>query len=142
MTHATLNAVSGFLSTISSRSAQSQRTHRPCLPYVLDAMEHHFSEMDILFGGTVTPSALTVNDEGGKFVPQRGSVQILVNAFHYAHCMETSKERAEEAKTKRCSAARCFQPAPSLDDWRSRPFSAVTLKSGVVTRFSRCAARV
>ncbi|AYU80015.1 hypothetical protein conserved [Leishmania donovani] len=142
MTHGALNAVSGFLSTISSRSAQSRRTHRPCIPYVLVAMTHHLPEMDILFGGAVTPSALTMNDEGGKFVAQRGSVQILVDAFHYAHCMETSKERAEEAKQKRCSAARCCQRAPGLDHWRSRPFSAATLKSGVVTRFSRCAARV
>ncbi|TPP46062.1 hypothetical protein CGC20_32730 [Leishmania donovani] len=73
MTHGALNAVSGFLSTISSRSAQSRRTHRPCIPYVLVAMTHHLPEMDILFGGAVTPSALTMNDEGGKFVAQRGT---------------------------------------------------------------------
>lgn len=55
MTHSTFNAVSGFLSTISSSSAQSRCTHRPCIPYVLAAMAHHLSEMDILFGGLSLP---------------------------------------------------------------------------------------
>ncbi|CBZ28232.1 conserved hypothetical protein [Leishmania mexicana MHOM/GT/2001/U1103] len=49
--------------------------------------------------------------------------------------------RADEKK-KHCSSTQRCQPAPSLDDWRSRPFSAETFKSGVVTRFSSCAARV
>ncbi|KAG5475365.1 hypothetical protein LSCM1_03478 [Leishmania martiniquensis] len=102
----TLRAVFDFLSTISSSSAQSRRALRPCIPYVLSAMERHLYEMDILFGGAVTLSTLTtMDDENCELVAQRGGVQILIDAFYHAHRMENTVQKVALKKSLQSSSA-------------------------------------
>ncbi|KAG5475624.1 hypothetical protein GH5_04604 [Leishmania sp. Ghana 2012 LV757] len=106
LTRDTLCAVFDFLSTISSSSAQSRRTLRPCIPYVLSAVERHLYEMDILFGGAVTLSTLTtMDDKNCELVAQRGGVQILIGAFYHAHRMETTVQNVARKKSLQSSSA-------------------------------------
>ncbi|KAG5501482.1 hypothetical protein JKF63_03311 [Porcisia hertigi] len=102
----TLRVVFDLLSTISSSNAQSRQTLRPCIPYILAAVEHHLYEMDVLYGGVVTLSMLTtMNDENCSLIVQRGGLQILLSAFYHAHRMEDTVQKVRQKKSFQSSSA-------------------------------------
>lgn len=106
LTPDTLNAVFDFLSTISSGDAASRRVLRPCIPYLLAAMQHHLYDMEVLFGAAVTLSTLTtMDDENCAVVAQRGGIQVLVGAFYHAHRMETTVQQVEQRKSLQSPSA-------------------------------------
>lgn len=106
LTATTLNSVFDFLSTVSTASASSRRAIRPCIPYILAAMEHNLYVMEVLFGAAVTLSTLTtLDDDNCELVARRGGVQTLIAAFYHAYRTESTVEQVERKKSLHSSAA-------------------------------------
>ncbi|KPI85159.1 hypothetical protein ABL78_5784 [Leptomonas seymouri] len=106
LTANTLTCVFDFLSTISTNSALSRQSIRPCIPYILVVMQHNLYSMEILFGASVTLSTLTTLDnENCRLIAQRGGVQILIAAFYHAYRTQTTVGQVERKKSLQSSSA-------------------------------------
>jgi hypothetical protein len=102
----TLNCVFDFLSTICTNSVLSRQSIRPCIPYILAAMEHNLYTMEVLFGAAVTLSTLaTLDHDNCELIALRGGVQILIAAFYHAYRMQSTVEQVERKKSLQSSSA-------------------------------------